>query len=51
MKELGLILDRLGLGQYLQSLVDEGFDTWETLLDITESDLYAIFIPLQWFRS
>lgn len=44
MTELGPTLARLGLGQYLQSLINEGFDTWETLLDITESDLYAIFL-------
>lgn len=34
------MLERLGLSQYLQPFVDEGFDTWETLMDITESDLY-----------
>ncbi len=45
MTELGPILARLGLAQYLHSLIDEGFDTWETVLDITESDLYAILSP------
>jgi len=34
-------LERLGLTQYFDSLVSEGFDSWETILDITESDLYA----------
>jgi hypothetical protein len=29
----------LGLSQYFEGFVAEGFDTWETLLDITESDL------------
>jgi hypothetical protein len=39
MTELGAILERLGLDQYLDALVGEGFDTWETVLDIQESDL------------
>lgn len=38
---LGDVLERLGLSQYLQSFLDEGFDSWETLVDVTESDLYA----------
>jgi hypothetical protein len=32
-------LERLELSQYFEILVAEGFDTWETLLDIRESDL------------
>lgn len=32
-------LKRLGLSEYLDVLVAEGFDTWETVLDIAESDL------------
>ncbi len=32
-------LESLGLSQYLESFLAEGFDTWETVLDITESDL------------
>lgn len=43
MTELGPIFDRLGLGQYLERFLDEGFETWETVLDITESDLYVLF--------
>ncbi|KAL8658479.1 MAG: hypothetical protein Q9226_000973 [Calogaya cf. arnoldii] len=39
MTDPGPIFDRLGLGQYLERFVDEGFETWETVLDITESDL------------
>ena len=39
MTELGPILSRLGLAQYFQSFIEEGFDTWETVLDITEPDL------------
>lgn len=37
--ELGDTLARLGLSQYLERFVQEGFDTWETVLDITETDL------------
>ena len=42
MNDLGVRLERLGLSQYLQSFVSEGFDTWDTILDITESDLYVL---------
>ena len=38
-KELESILTQLGLTQYVDVLVEEGFDTWEALLDIQESDL------------
>jgi hypothetical protein len=41
MNELGPRLERLGLSQYYEALVSEGFDTWDTVLDITESDLYV----------
>ena len=40
MTDLESILCRLGLAQYLPRFIDEGFDTWGTVLDITESDLY-----------
>lgn len=33
------IFGELGISQYLQDFIDQGFDTWETILDITESDL------------
>ena len=32
-------LSRLGLTQYMQKFIDEGFDRWETILLITEPDL------------
>lgn len=32
-------LQRLGLQQYHEAFVREGFDTWDTVLDIQESDL------------
>ncbi|KAL8674672.1 MAG: hypothetical protein Q9168_000904 [Polycauliona sp. 1 TL-2023] len=46
MTDPGPIFDRLGLGQYLDRFVDEGFETWETVLDITESDLDALGVKL-----
>ncbi|KAF2759323.1 hypothetical protein EJ05DRAFT_527525 [Pseudovirgaria hyperparasitica] len=39
-------LDQLGLSAYFEELVAEGFDTWETILDITESDLNALGFKL-----
>jgi hypothetical protein len=39
MTNLGSVLGRLGLDQYQDALVEEGFDTWETVLDIQETDL------------
>ena len=39
MIELSVIFSRLGLDQYLDSFIVEGFDTWETILDIQEGDL------------
>jgi hypothetical protein len=39
MSDLKQRLARLGLSQYVDVLTAEGFDTWETILDITESDL------------
>lgn len=36
----------LGLAQYLDAFVDQGFDTWETILDIQESDLDALGVKL-----
>lgn len=39
MSELQQRLERLGLAQYFEPLVSEGFDTWEIILEITESDL------------
>jgi hypothetical protein len=39
MSDLGERLEQLGLAQYLDKFVNEGFDSWQTILDITESDL------------
>ena len=40
-QEVEVILGDLGMSQYLPVFFDQGFDTWETILDITESDLYV----------
>ncbi len=37
--ELEQIFGDLGIPQYLEAFVEQGFDTWDTILDITESDL------------
>ncbi|KAG0651006.1 Nucleosome chromatin assembly factor group D 13 [Hyphodiscus hymeniophilus] len=46
MTELGDIFAELGISQYLQSFIDQGFDTWDTILDITESDFDALGVKL-----
>lgn len=38
-RELESAFVELGLAQYLQAFVDQGFDSWDTILDIQESDL------------
>lgn len=38
-RDLESVFAELGISQYLDSFVEQGFDTWETILDITESDL------------
>lgn len=40
------VLERLGLTEYLQILSDNGFHTWETVVDITEEDLTALNFKL-----
>lgn len=39
MNQLDHIFEELGISQYLGAFVDQGFDSWDTILDITESDL------------
>ena len=39
MAELEPIFEQLGLQQYLSAFLEEGFDTWEVVSCITESDL------------
>jgi len=38
-EKLSAIFDELGLSQYLDSFLDQGFDSWETIVDIQETDL------------
>lgn len=45
-QQLETIFGELGLSQYLNAFLDQGFDSWETILDITESDLDALGVKL-----
>ncbi|KAI0102933.1 hypothetical protein GGR51DRAFT_562137 [Nemania sp. FL0031] len=40
------VFGELGISQYLGVFIDQGFDSWETILDITESDLDALGVKL-----
>lgn len=42
--DLESILAELGLSQYLGAFVEQGFDEWDIILDIQESDLYVSFL-------
>ncbi|CAO2650078.1 Nn.00g013700.m01.CDS01 [Neocucurbitaria sp. VM-36] len=46
MPELSAVLQRLGLTPYLQVLCENGFHSWETVVDITEEDLTALSFKL-----
>ncbi|KFY83176.1 hypothetical protein V498_08251 [Pseudogymnoascus sp. VKM F-4517 (FW-2822)] len=46
MAELAEIFDELDLAQYLNSFLEQGFDTWDTILDITEPDFDALGVKL-----
>jgi SAM domain (Sterile alpha motif) len=46
MPELSEALERIGLSTYLDILCANGFNTWETVLDITEEDLTALEFKL-----
>ena len=39
MTELAEKFDELDIAQYLDRFLEQGFDTWCTILDITELDL------------
>ncbi|KAI0482422.1 hypothetical protein GGR56DRAFT_186381 [Xylariaceae sp. FL0804] len=43
---LETIFAELGISQYLGTFIDQGFDSWETILDITESDLDTLGVKL-----
>lgn len=38
-RDLELVLRELGIAQYLDAFIEQGFDSWDTILDIQESDL------------
>lgn len=46
MNYLETIFGELGISQYLGAFIDQGFDSWDTILDITESDLDALGVKL-----
>ena len=46
MTELREIFAELGISQYLDDFLEQGFDTWDTILDITESDFDALGVKL-----
>jgi hypothetical protein len=39
--DLQLVLDHLGIAYYWPRLFEAGFESWEIVKDITESDMYA----------
>ena len=47
MGDLELTLTWLGLSKYLERFEEAGFDSWETILEITENDL-EVFINASW---
>ncbi|KAI8632564.1 hypothetical protein F5Y19DRAFT_472602 [Xylariaceae sp. FL1651] len=46
MTSIETIFGELGISQYLGAFIDQGFDSWDTILDITESDLDALGVKL-----
>ncbi|KAH8792742.1 hypothetical protein BGZ57DRAFT_750575 [Hyaloscypha finlandica] len=46
MTELADIFAELDISHYLHDFLEQGFDTWETILDITESDFDALGVKL-----
>lgn len=46
MTDLSEIFAELGISHYLHSFLEQGFDTWDTILDITESDFDALGVKL-----
>ena len=51
MTELAEIFDDFNLTQYLHSFLEQGFDTWDTILDITEQDLFVFCLRLRWMLT
>ncbi|KAM7191550.1 hypothetical protein V8F20_009264 [Naviculisporaceae sp. PSN 640] len=46
MQQLELVFGELGITQYMDSFIKEGFDSWDTVLDITEDDLDKLGVKL-----
>lgn len=46
MTELENIFAELGISLYLTNFLEQGFDSWDTILDITESDFDALGVKL-----
>ncbi|PSS27836.1 hypothetical protein M430DRAFT_131761 [Amorphotheca resinae ATCC 22711] len=46
MTELREIFAELGISHYLNDFIEQGFDSWDTILDITESDFDALGVKL-----
>lgn len=46
MTDLEGIFADLGIAQYLDIFLDQGFDSWDTILDITESDFDTLGVKL-----
>ncbi|WQF76279.1 Putative sterile alpha motif domain, High mobility group box domain-containing protein [Colletotrichum destructivum] len=46
MAQLESIFAELGIMQYVGIFLEHGFDTWETIMDIAESDLYTLGVKL-----
>lgn len=44
--ELETIFTELGLAQYLDAFIEQGFDEWDIILDIQESDLDVLGVKL-----
>jgi hypothetical protein len=46
MTELGAMFAELGISHYLNDFIEQGFDSWESILDITESDFDTLGVKL-----
>jgi hypothetical protein len=46
MEDIGTKLESLGLGHYKTCLINNGFEDWKTVLDITEEDLVELGFKL-----
>ena len=51
MADLELTLSWLGMDRYLERFIEAGFDSWETVLEITENDLDVSILHLLPHRS